>query len=301
MTKMRRLEPDDLRQVSRQLSTESTIRNISSLLGTKGIPFIVLKGPHLGHELYDDPLERPYVDLDILVRPTEHPAAGQCLTRGGFRKLHGPEGRTASMREHYCEHFLSPLGVPVELHWDLSSHGRFPVDFEGMFARASIVKLGQADALVPGTEDLLLSLCIHVIKSHFLIEEKHIQDIALLVRKRRVDWETFRGLVYHAQCRAGAYYVLESAKTIHAAEIPEHVLDDLEPGLIRKRWLDSLLHTDRFPLVRGIESSAWWARLVIGLPIIDRSSTRRLVALRYITTRMMDIIEIPTEGNSKRD
>ena len=53
-------------------------------LRDEGIRCILLKGPATVARLYDDPLERPYEDADLLIEPSRFEDARNVLRRLGF-------------------------------------------------------------------------------------------------------------------------------------------------------------------------------------------------------------------------
>jgi len=65
-----------------------TVSHAASALRSAGIPFLVIKGMASAALLYDDPLQRPYSDVDVLVRWRDVARAWAALGRAGWdRKL----------------------------------------------------------------------------------------------------------------------------------------------------------------------------------------------------------------------
>ena len=163
----------------RQLATELEIAALQELLLPQGITPVVLKGPHLGSVIYADALERDYCDLDILVRPDSFMRAVALLEAAGYRRLNGTPGRSATAESFYNWSLASPAGVHLELHRELAPRGRYPVDIDAMVAQAREFRIGRVTARGLRPEHLLTHLVIHVLKSYFIVEEKHYRDIAL--------------------------------------------------------------------------------------------------------------------------
>ncbi len=85
---------------------------------------------------------------------------------------------------------------------------------------------GETEALGLATEDLLLHLCLHMGTSYFqVIERKHVADIGLLLKKRRVDWPVFLQRAKKAGAGAIAYYALLAARLQENAAVPDDVLE----------------------------------------------------------------------------
>jgi len=189
-----------------QLRFLMVLKNIKTILDGKNFSFIVLKGPHLGNTIYNDPIERLSCDLDLLVKPKHFDSIISILLSNKYELLFSDSKRLATERAFYCWTLISPQGVSVEIHRDLAGYGRYPINVEGLFERAEPFKINNVEFLGLGPEDLLLHLCLHMIKGYFRYnEKKHIEDIALLTRKRTVNWDTFRKRVKESRCSNGTY------------------------------------------------------------------------------------------------
>jgi hypothetical protein len=255
------------------LRAEVTFKKIKEIFAGKNIEVILLKGPHLGSTVYDSPRERLYGDLDILVKPGDFEQAAALLLENGFTPFtfdtYAPE--IQSDFKHW--EFRSPAGILVELHRWLSGHDRYPLDSDGFFARAEKFRFGETDVLGLGTEDLLLHLCLHMGASFFfVIEPKHVLDIALLTRKRQLNWDIFIERCMQFRMTAIAYYALLAAKEQQHAEIPDMVFARLRPGWLRRRWLNRYLRTEVFPIYRFPKQRLTQIKIRLLLPLIDRFS-----------------------------
>jgi hypothetical protein len=256
-----------------QLRAEVTFKKLRDLLAENGIDVLLLKGPHLGHTVYNLPKERLYSDLDILVKPDNFEKAADLLLANGFKpfayNIFAPE----TQRDFKHWEYRSPWGVLVELHRWLSGHDRYPVDSAGLFERAEKFNFGETSALGLAAEDLLLHLCLHMGASFFsVIEPKHVLDIALLTRKRQLHWDTFVERCTQFRLLTITYYALLAAKEQQHAEIPEMVLTRLRPHWLRRRWLDRYLRPGTFPIYRFPEQRLTQIKIRLLLPLIDRFS-----------------------------
>jgi len=169
------------------------LKNIKEILDGSNMSFIILKGPHLGNTIYNDPIERLSCDLDLLVKPKDFLSAINVLRSHEYKGPVEDGKRLATERAFYCWTLISPQGVSVEIHRDLAGYGRYPINVDGLFERAETFKISNIEFLGLGPEDLLLHLCLHMMKGYFIYnEKKHIEDIALLTKKRTVNWDIFR-------------------------------------------------------------------------------------------------------------
>jgi hypothetical protein len=98
----------------RSLLLDETLAEVARALDSEGIPIIVLKGPSIARWLYDDEGERPYLDIDVLVSPSDAASVERVLARAGFerRGLESLEGD----RPHASFALRRADGVAVDLH-----------------------------------------------------------------------------------------------------------------------------------------------------------------------------------------
>jgi hypothetical protein len=136
-------------------------RAVTALSGV-GTPTVVLKGPPLALEIYEDPVDREFRDIDVLVPRDRVDAAMEALSALGYGIAVTP--RVARVyRRHHFHWLLGGPGKPMlELHWDLARpDDPFHLDPERVLeqARASTPELGQLlhaviDLAVGGATDL---------------------------------------------------------------------------------------------------------------------------------------------------
>ncbi|MHB8078488.1 MAG: nucleotidyltransferase family protein, partial [Candidatus Krumholzibacteriia bacterium] len=132
--------------------------------------------------VYDDPAERPFGDLDLLVRPAELDAAAAIMRRLGYRldEAYQPE---SFYRAHHYHLIFRHSGHPwlcFEIHWDLSLPAMdVAFDAEGLRRRAVPVRRDELEILVPSPGDALLLLALHAGLNRFATLGQ-IRDVAAL-------------------------------------------------------------------------------------------------------------------------
>lgn len=272
-----------------QLRVEATLALVLRVLQAEDIGVLTLKGAHLGQVYYDDPGEREYVDLDLLVRPAQFVPAVGALERAGFTRLPATEGRSATEQGYYCYTLVSPYAVPVEVHRAFAAHGRYPIDVEALFGRAVPFRVGGVETRGLDPEDLLCHLCIHAAKSDFFfMARKHVRDVERVVRQGTVDWEVVVGRVKRSGSAAGAFYLLTAACRQHGAVIPATVLESLRPIGVRRWWLDRHLDPSAFPIYRFGQHRTAQVQWRLTFPLIDSPWRWPGVAWRYARVRALD-------------
>ena len=130
-----------LRQVYRMQALharlhERRITHALGLLRAAGVEPLLIKG-WAAARLYPHPGLRPYGDVDLLVRPAERARAAAALG--------GRDG-------HRCR---------VDLHDSLEG---VDTPTEALFERSRLAPLGSIRVRVPGAEDQLVLLCLHMLK-----------------------------------------------------------------------------------------------------------------------------------------
>ncbi len=161
---------------------------VRSVLSGAAIPWVVLKGLALAHGLYDDPVERPSGDCDILVRHEDRAHAASALEAAGFHPA-----------PHHRELFTGAAGQ-VDLHTAFVNTervtGRVAVGGERPGWERRAVQLETPDGPIPalGEEDLAAYLVLHLVHHHGGAGARWILDLARLVERRPRAVETIRDL-----------------------------------------------------------------------------------------------------------
>lgn len=102
----------------RGLHLVETERAVEALVRA-GIPAAILKGPALALEVYDDPVDRSFRDIDVLVPEPRVREAVDVLATLGYGVAVTPRLAEVYRRYHY-HWLLSGSGRPnLELHWHL--------------------------------------------------------------------------------------------------------------------------------------------------------------------------------------
>lgn len=223
-------------------------------LGGAGVRVMLLKGAHLALFVYRDVGMRPMVDVDILVRPGDLPAAERVLaaegyvTRphvpgayeflGGGGPAPGPHSVAARYRElhHHLHPMGSASGLPlIDVHRAIASPSLpLSIDAEGMWERAErrSVKGREAWVLSPG--DAILHLAVHAAGGNRLAVRGLVSlcDIAAVIARAggALDWDRLRETA--SAWRAGrlAHLPLLLASRLLGAPVPEGVIEALEPA-----------------------------------------------------------------------
>lgn len=142
---------------------ETEVERVFTVLNDAGIDAILIKGWSVAR-FYPDPGVRPYVDIDLLVDPSDAERAQVVLL------------------ENDCEKYF------VELHPGPKHLDEQPI--ADWFSRSVTVPLGNTMIRVPGHEDHLRALCVHWLH-HGAVRAAGLCDIGLFVERfgAEMDWD----------------------------------------------------------------------------------------------------------------
>lgn len=135
-------------------------------LKAASVPFLVVKGPALVATCYESADLRSYVDLDLLVRPSDVGAAAGALAAVGFALLDA-NWPLLTQAQVYELRFLGPSGGALDLHWALSDslRGCPSPPVEALFARSEVVALGTTCVRTLDPADTVVHLAVHAVGS----------------------------------------------------------------------------------------------------------------------------------------
>ena len=106
------------RAAARVALLSQTLQIVGNALGSRGIAWAPIKGGDLAFRAYEQPEDRDFGDLDVLVAEPDRKRATAALADSGWLAALAPsEATEAFLRdEHYCASFSHQTGVLLELH-----------------------------------------------------------------------------------------------------------------------------------------------------------------------------------------
>lgn len=180
------------------------LARIAVALATEGISVMVLKGLWLQAYAYHEPDERPFADLDLLVRRRDLSATHACLMRLGYRLLIDPPGDVARL-------YVDAHGFQVDLHYDLFPDGLFRLRGDTLLARGQLDEaLAGVPVRVPEPYDGFAHLVGHFAKGrHGPGDTKLIRDFEELARARGLHPARAAQRLVECGLRRAALYALQ--------------------------------------------------------------------------------------------
>ncbi len=253
------------RQVAavRYLAQRYALERIDAAFGAASVRYAVFKGVHVRELVYDDPSLRPAGDVDILIARSQRDLAARTLVRQGFA-LH-PDADIVSHEATFHDRDVS-----IDLHWHILRPGRTRVDMTDAFLARR-----HRESFFWGLDsaDTLFTLLVHPAFAKYVTSPYallcRLLDLSRWLQSRNVDWDKTLALLDQAGLKTAAWAVLFWASWLMGSVAPPNVLERLEPGRLRTRYL-------RYWLERNLPSRWLHYPLLIQiaftLPLHDRPS-----------------------------
>lgn len=254
-----------------------------------GVPVLYLKGAAFLDTLYPDLGTRRMCDVDFLIPPAHRERARDILVSLGYRFQPAPAARRHSWRHHYNWqfHLSAADDMLFEAHVELCQPGRYPIDHDGLFARAVTYRVGEREIPTLCPEDSLLYAAIHEAKHWFHIDPERREDIRRMIDAWPPDWDQVvsRARAWHITT---AVFITATAARIAGAGIPARVLDALRPSWMRRVVLDALV--DRAAGSARLAPDRRLAQLAMTLATADRLRDVTGFLALYADKRARDLV-----------
>jgi Uncharacterised nucleotidyltransferase len=183
------------RAAARILSLDRATAEVVTELRDHGVRSILLKGPSAARWLYEDESERPYVDCDLLVAPTEMANAERVLEKIGFRRT-GLDSLRVNLPKHAVT-FRRGDGATVDLHRSFLGVGADDdALWRGLIHHTETMPVGGTQVEVLTTPARALTIALHAAKDGAR-EAKVREDVARTLE--RVQVEEWRQAVHLAE------------------------------------------------------------------------------------------------------
>ena len=254
----------DLRALYRQqcqwaMIVELECERILTQLQDAGVTPVLLKGAALRRRVYTAPVERPMVDLDLLVADGEFDLAASTLSRAGL-ELPRAEVQEAYRRYHFHLQARTAGNFVVELHWALTRpNDVVRLDHEGIRARArTFERPGWTTTLVPAPPDLILHAIAQATADSFG-SLRHVIDIDRIVADSgtQLDWAELRDRA----AKSGSQYALAHGLSL-AAELLDTQLPKQAPTRLPRFTRYQLSRMPASPLAEQSERRPAALRLI---------------------------------------
>lgn len=185
------LKTNVLQNGAKNLFLLSGLLSVLDLLKEHNIPVLTFKGPALAENIYGNIAFRTFNDLDLLISHRDLEKAVSLLREQGFCQdidLTPEQYRKLVDKWHHA--VLVKDGLIVELHWELM--GRYflrNVDIDSLLPRSEAIELAGQTVQTLGPEDLLLFLCVHGCRHHWMQMDAVCCVAEVVKKKDSLDWD----------------------------------------------------------------------------------------------------------------
>lgn len=201
----------------------------------RGVSPVALKGVAAARMVYSEATLRPFVDLDLLVHMDEVPVVHAVLVEMGY-VLAGGAPTAADLTWRHSRGYYDPHGarLSVDVHWRYIGYPNLlPLDYDGVFARASRVQVCGEPVLVPSPGDIVVMSALYFVREiwYRLPRLRYLRDIAEIGSLGAVDWDQVLRVASETRLlRSPLFLALAAAADLIGAPVPERVLNALRPG-----------------------------------------------------------------------
>lgn len=270
---------------------------VVAALTTDAGPPLVLKGLPLALAHYPDPGLRPLHDLDVMVRPSDFPAALSALCQRGYSL---PVALDAAfvVDARGMDARAPAGGLDVDVHWQLHRALALPgasahwgpsffaasIADDPVWARSVPFGIGGIAARAPSAADLLVHVIVHAATSPGPRTLRWSADAAMLVGGGAVDWDIVTAEAAQrrvtVEIAVGLRYLVDAL----GVAVPPAALDRLAATPVGSR--ESVAHAVRSGTpVHGRRVRRHVARWV-ALTVAERWTAALAAAPRYVRSLM---------------
>lgn len=220
-----------IKSTTRYLAQRKILMEIDILLGEVGIEYVVFKGAHVREAVYDNPIYRPSIDIDLLVSPAKKNDVLQTLCSHGFQMHPDPANisHEVSVRKD---------GVSVDLHWDIMRPGRMRIGLVEHFLRNR-----QRNDYFWGldNETALFVMLVHPVFTKYSTAPQsaivRLVDICKWLEVKEINWEKLQKLLNRAGMQTAAWITGTVLSILTSQQLPQQFLREVTPKNPKKTLL----------------------------------------------------------------
>ncbi len=208
------------------------------ILDQANIRHAVIKGLHTRERYFPTPSLRVAVDQDVLINPQDKIRAIQAFQDEGFT-FHGPPQNIS----HECS--LIKGKRSIDLHWDVLRPGRTRIPMAPQVLEST---QDYGSHWGPDDNATLYLLLIHSVFTKYLTTPQaslvRLLDLVYVLEKNEIDWEVVLGWLDSSGLKTAAWLTVTWLGLLTNIAVPDLVTSELQPGHIKKRYLECWLNKD---------------------------------------------------------
>lgn len=189
--------------MQRCLQLEADLLRVSDLLGRRGVPHRVLKGPAFAHLDYPDPALRAFVDIDLLVPSGRYDDAIGALTEAGFERKFTEVRAGFDRRFGKGASLIGPNGHDIDLHrtFVMGPFG-LTLDLDEVWRSVDTFAIAGRSFETLDGDQRFLHACYHAAIGNARTRLGPLRDLAGMLQRDGVDVE--RALTLASRWKASA-------------------------------------------------------------------------------------------------
>jgi len=247
------LESNYKKTAVRNMFLTDELLSILNEYSANNIKAIPIKGPLIAEQIYENLTVREFIDIDILVHKEDVEKAKDILIQRGYSlEFYLSEEEDIAYRKssfylkdqkiHYT-FFNKDKGISIELHWlFVPIEYSFSPNIDNIWQWASYFELEGKKILSLSIEDLLLYLCIHGTKHHWM-QLKWICDINELINKNKdLDWEKLSANAIKYKCERMVLLGLKLTNELYHTEMPSEFVKNIDSRKDIRRLADEVIN-----------------------------------------------------------
>ena len=225
------------------------LKEFVALLNQQQVKYLLFKGAALSLTKYDSSWNRPRLDSDVWIAPSDKSSIENILLANGYSAIDSIQSEIVRHQKTYFKKDRLGRLHYFDIHWSpldpIAMRNFF--DFERCYYAAVPAELGDIEVKTLSDEDHFILCCCHWVAHHFFSpEEIWISDIKLLIQNKSDSWwthtvQSIQSIGASELCVAVLRYI---SKSDHTLQIPKFVFFNLESTRTKKS-LKYFLREDR--------------------------------------------------------
>lgn len=205
-------------------------REAESILATfaeANIPTILLKGVAISRLVYDDPVCRPYSDIDVLVSADRMRESVELLQSKEWTTLQ--TGMDSALNELHAIGFQSPGKIELDLHQHVLQSNASAEVTEEIYSRAQPIEWRDLSALTLSFEDHFIHVCAHGAVFSPWSQIRWLADAnrILIHCGSNFDWDVVQDSASRFGCLLSVQETVNWLVQEVGQNVPDEVLNDL--------------------------------------------------------------------------
>jgi len=202
-----------LAEKSRSQAYDDIVVSLAASMG--GLRVLFLKGGALAHAVYPERFLRHCHDIDVVVHPDDVDRVVQGLPASGFAP------NSLGVLTHRS-------GLPLRVHRTSFAVGAYDLPFEKVWARRTLVAIGDVGVAAPAMAHAFVQICGHASYWHGSESLRWVADAFFLAGAKTLDWNEIASVAYQSRLVVPLSLQLAWLREELDVAVPDAMLDGLK-------------------------------------------------------------------------